>query len=124
MITASSAIVVAGRLLPLTAVMEPPLAHAKRLRSPDTATYHALRAGAWCEGKKEGDAEVVAVKMIADMHGAYALATINRTLGAQTALTIAYKRHDPYGLRRQDQAPSREQPAPHLFIHRRGEEIG
>lgn len=73
--------------------MELYLAHAKRLRSPDTATYHALRAGAWCEGKKASDAEAVAVKMIADMHGAYAPATINRTLGAiKTALTIAYKK--------------------------------
>ena len=78
---------------PLKTVMELYLAHAKRLRSPDTATYHALRAGVWCEGKKASEVESVAVRMIADMHGAYAPATINRTLGAiKTALTIAYKK--------------------------------
>jgi integrase len=75
----------------LTAVMALYTEHAKRLRSPATAEYHALRAGPWCVGHKASEAERVALKMIADMHGAYAPATINRSLGAmKTALSIAY----------------------------------
>lgn len=78
---------------PLTAVMALYLDHAQRLRSPKTAEQHALRAGPWCQGYKASDAKSVASRMIADMHAAYAPATINRTLGAmKTALTIAYRR--------------------------------
>jgi integrase len=76
----------------LAAVMDLYIEHAKRLRSPKTAEYHALRAGPWCVGRKASEAERVALKMIADMRQAYAPATINRSLGAmKTALSIAYK---------------------------------
>lgn len=76
----------------LAAVMDLYIEHAKRLRSPKTAEYHALRAGPWCVGHKASEAERVALKMIADMRQAYAPATINRSLGAmKTALSIAYK---------------------------------
>lgn len=67
------------------------IAHAKTLRSPETAEYHALRAGPWCEDQRASDAEDVARKMIADMREAYAPATINRSLGAlKSALKLAY----------------------------------
>ena len=78
---------------PLTAVMDLYIDHTKRLRSPETAMFHALRAGPWCDGFKASQAEAVAAKMVADMHAAYAPATINRSLGAlKTALTIAYRK--------------------------------
>ena len=77
---------------PLAAVMNLYIDHAQRLRSPKTAEFHALRAGPWCVGHKASDSERVALKMIADMHEAYAPATINRSLGAlKTALSIAYQ---------------------------------
>lgn len=68
------------------------LEHAETLRSPDTAKYHALRAGPWCEGKKASEADQVVAKMVKDMRGHYAPATINRSIGAiKAALKIAYK---------------------------------
>lgn len=36
---------------PMPAVMDLYLAHALTLRSHETARFHALRCGAWCEGK-------------------------------------------------------------------------
>lgn len=78
---------------PLTAIMNLYMDHADRLRSPSTAKYHATRCGPWLEGKKASEAESVAVKMIADMHGTYARGTINKSLGTiKTALTIAYQK--------------------------------
>jgi len=79
---------------PLSAIMALYITHAKTLRSPDTAEFHALRAGPWCEGKRASDAESVATKMVNDMRESYAPATINRSLGAlKTALKIAYQSH-------------------------------
>jgi integrase len=76
----------------LTELMGLYLEHADSLRSPDTAKYHALRAGPWCEGKKASDVEQVVAKMVKDMRGHYAAATVNRTIGAiKAALKIAYK---------------------------------
>lgn len=87
----------------MTAVMALYVEHTKHLRSPKTAVYHALRAGPWCEGQRASDAEAVARKMIADMRGHYAPATINRSLGAiKTALRIAFDArliHEDYGAR-------------------------
>lgn len=77
---------------PLTEIMGLYLAHAETLRSPETAKFHALRAGPWCEGKKASDVDQVVAKMISDMRGHYAPATINRTIGTiKAALKIAYK---------------------------------
>lgn len=77
---------------PLTEIMGLYLAHADTLRSPETAKFHALRAGPWCEGKKASDVDQVVAKMVSDMRGHYAPATINRTIGAiKAALKIAYK---------------------------------
>lgn len=68
------------------------LEHAETLRSPETAKFHALRAGPWCEGKKASDVEQVVAKMISDMRGHYASGTINKTIGTiKAALKIAYK---------------------------------
>lgn len=77
---------------PMSTVMDSYLAHAKTLRSPKTAEYHALRTGPWLEGKRASQATEAARMMIRDMRGHYAPATINRSLGAiKTALTIAYR---------------------------------
>lgn len=78
---------------PLPEIMSMYLTHAKTLRSPKTAEYHALRAGQWLIGKRASEAQEAAQKMIDDMRGHYKPATINRSLGAiKTALTIAYRR--------------------------------
>lgn len=75
----------------MPAVMELYVTHAKTLRSPETATFHALRAGQWMLGKRASEAHQAAQAMIADMRGHYAAATINRSLGAiKKALSIAY----------------------------------
>lgn len=76
----------------MTEIMGLYLAHAETLRSPDTAKYHALRAGPWCEGKRASEVEQVVSKMTTDMRGHYAAATINRSIGAiKAALRIAYR---------------------------------
>lgn len=76
----------------LDSVMDLYLEHAKTLRSPETAFFHARRAGPWCIGKRASDASIVMAKMVSDMTGHYAPATINRSLGAvKKALTLAYR---------------------------------
>lgn len=78
---------------PLELVMALYLDHAENLRSADTAKFHALRAGPWCAGKRASEARDVAEKMITDMRGHYAPATINRTLGTlKAALSIAFRK--------------------------------
>lgn len=77
---------------PLSEIMGLYLAHADTLRSPETAKFHALRAGPWCEGKKASDVEQVVAKMTSDMRGHYAAGTINKTIGTiKAALKIAYR---------------------------------
>jgi len=78
---------------PLELVMALYLDHAETLRSSDTARFHALRAGPWCTGRRASEARDVADKMIDDMRGHYAAATINRTIGTlKAALQIAFRR--------------------------------
>ena len=56
--------------------------HCVTLRSPDTARFHAYRIGKWIEGRRASEAQEVAEAICNDMHGVYAPATINRSLGA------------------------------------------
>lgn len=67
--------------------------HAYTLRSPETARYHALRIGRWCEGRRASEAGKVAAAIAQDMAPHYAPATINRSLSALSlALRQAFKR--------------------------------
>jgi hypothetical protein len=67
--------------------------HAHTLRSPETARYHALRIGRWCDGRRASEARAVASAIAQDMAGHYAPATINRSLGAlKKALRMAWER--------------------------------
>jgi integrase len=87
----------------LTAIMGVYLEHAKSLRSPETAAFHAARLGPWVERYRASDAQQCAAHMLRDMKGHYAAATINRSLGAlKKALSIAWERGltpENYGLR-------------------------
>jgi integrase len=77
---------------PLVDVMGMYMAHADTLRSPETAKFHAIRCGPWCEGRRASEADQVALRMIEDMRGHYKPATINRSLGAlKKALSLAYQ---------------------------------
>lgn len=85
----------------MAAIMGLYLEHAETLRSPDTARYHALRAGRWLEGVKASDVGPAIAKMVNDMRGHYRPATINRSIGAvKAALKIAHQTgltHEDYG---------------------------
>lgn len=87
----------------LSQVMDLYLEHAKNLRSPDTARFHALRLGPWLEGVRASEAPAAAQAIKQDMAGHYAPATINRSLGTLTkALTLVWERGQTpqnYGLR-------------------------
>lgn len=76
---------------PLASLMALYLEHAQTLRSPKTATHHALRCGPWIGSARASDALHVAQRMIADMRGHYAPATINRSIGTlKTATRLAW----------------------------------
>lgn len=78
---------------PLTAVMELYIAHLPNLRSPETAKYHALRIAPWTSQYPASQAVKCAAMIAQDMAGAYAPATINRSLGTlKKALTLAWDR--------------------------------
>jgi len=64
------------------AVMGRYLEHAKTLRSPDTAIYHAARIGRWLEGQTASQSRQVRSRIIKDLGPHYAPATINKSLGA------------------------------------------
>lgn len=66
--------------------------HAKHLRSEDTAKHHANRLGPWLVGQRASDTRAVAAKIVRDMRGEYAPATINRSLGIlKKALSLAWE---------------------------------
>jgi integrase len=76
----------------ISEVMTLYIAHAKNLRSPATAKYHAERAGPWAEKYRASQARQFAAELISDMTGPYAAATINRTLGTvKKALRMAWE---------------------------------
>lgn len=87
----------------LTAIMGIYLEHAQSLRSPDTAAFHAARLGPWVEKYRASEAQKCAAHIVKDMRSAYAVGTINRSLGAlKKALSIAWERGitpENYGLR-------------------------
>lgn len=67
---------------PLTAIMGRYMEHARSLRSPDTAIYHAARIGRWLEGQTASQARQVRARIIKDLTPHYATGTINKSLGA------------------------------------------
>lgn len=88
---------------PMTAVIGLYIEHAKTLRSPETAIFHAQRLGPWAEKYRASQARECAAHILRDMTGVYAPATINRSLGAmKKALALAWERNltpENYGLR-------------------------
>lgn len=77
----------------LAQVMDLYIEHAQKLRSPDTAEYHALRTGQWVAGYRASEAHEAMRQMIDDCLGHYKPATINRSLGTvKKALTLAYEK--------------------------------
>lgn len=76
----------------MSTVMGLYLKHAETLRSPDTAKFHALRAGRWLDGVRASEAPMAMIKMVKDMRSHYAPATVNRSLGAvKAALKLAFR---------------------------------
>lgn len=76
----------------ISEVMTLYLSHADNLRSPDTAKYHATRAGQWAAKYRVSQARAFAAHLIQDMLPEYAPATINRTLGTvKKALHMAWE---------------------------------
>lgn len=77
---------------PLIEVMAEYNAQAAHLRSPETARHHAARIGPWITGLRASEARQAAAAIIKDMRGAYADATINRSLGTlKRALRMAWQ---------------------------------
>jgi integrase len=76
----------------ISEVMTLYIAHAENLRSPDTAKYHAGRAGEWATKYRANQARTFAAHLVQDMLPSYAPATINRTLGTvKKALHMAWE---------------------------------
>lgn len=78
---------------PMVQIMGLYVAHAKHLRSPDTAVHHAQRIGLWLQHYRASQARECAAHIVADMRSQYADATINRSLGTlKKALRMAWER--------------------------------
>jgi integrase len=67
--------------------------HARHLRSPETARFHAYRLGQWVVGRRCSEARQVAAQVVAELRERrYADATINRSLGAlKRSLRLAWE---------------------------------
>ena len=102
---------------PLSAVMNLYLTHLHTLRSPETARYHALRIEPWTNRYTASNGRQCAAMIAQDMAGAYAAATINRSLGTlKKALTLAWERGlvpENYGARIKRQAENNER---HVYL--------
>lgn len=87
----------------MTQVLALYLEHAKTLRSASTSKFHALRLGPWAEKYKASQAREFAAHVVKDMTGAYAAATIARSLATvKKGLTLAWEQNitpENYGLR-------------------------
>lgn len=67
--------------------------HAKSLRSPSTAKFHAYRITGWLEGRRASETREVAAAIRDDLLEAYKPATVNRSLGAlKKALHMAWEK--------------------------------
>lgn len=76
----------------ISEVMTLYLTHAENLRSPDTAKYHATRAGQWAVKYRASQARSFAAHLVQDMLSVYSPGTINRTLGTvKKALHMAWE---------------------------------
>ncbi len=87
---------------PMSAIMSLYMIHAEKLRSPETAKFHALRAGQWLNCLAS-ESDIAVLKMVADMRGHYAAGTINKSIGTiKKALSLAHEQRlipEDYGLR-------------------------
>lgn len=75
----------------LTEVMALYMEHAKSLRSPETAKYHAMRFGPWAAKYKASQAKQAAAHFIKDAKPKYAASTINWSLSTlKKGLELAF----------------------------------
>lgn len=88
---------------PMASIMAIYVEHAQTLRSGDTAIHHAQRIAEWVAKYQASQARECAAHIVKDMAGAYAAATINRSLAAmKKGLALAWERNltpENYGLR-------------------------